>query len=292
MEGKPLAAAILADTAGRVARLQAQGTDPTLALVRVGDDPASKVYLKRKGEACHTAGIRSEDHVFPPDLPRGDLLEFIREQNRNPRVHGILVQFPLPRQHDPMEVSETIDPDKDVDGFHPLNAGRLVSGLPGLIPCTPLGVLLLLKHHGVDMEGKAAVVLGRSLIVGRPLANLLSRKSPGLNATVTMVHSQSGDVARFTRQADVLIAAMGRPRSVTGDMIKPGAVVVDVGINRIDDPASPGGRRLVGDVDFESARPVASRITPVPGGVGPLTVACLCRNTWAAAARDFSDPLA
>jgi methylenetetrahydrofolate dehydrogenase (NADP+) / methenyltetrahydrofolate cyclohydrolase len=288
LEGKPVADAILADTARRVKGLAGRGILPTLALVRVGDDPASIVYLRKKREACAAVGIRSIDREFPAELPPAVFLGEIARLNADPDVNGILVQFPLPAGFQADAAVAAIHPDKDVDGLHPTNAGRVASGLPGFVPCTPLGVTLLLREAGVDLAGKLVVVLGRSNLVGRPLSQLLSQKRPGMNATVLLAHSQSGDLSRYTRQADVLIVAMGRPRMIGGDLLKAGAVVVDVGINRVPDPSRKSGTRLVGDVDFESAREVASLITPVPGGVGPLTVACLCRNTAAAAAGEWS----
>ncbi len=288
LQGGPVAAAILAEAKLKVDALRERGIQPALALVRVGEDPASVVYLRKKGEACAAAGIRSQDHVFPESMDREVLLEFISCLNQDRDVHGILVQFPLPSGHDQDEVSRRVDPRKDVDGFHPLNAGLLAAGMPGFVPCTPLGVVLLLEHSGIDLAGKHVVIVGRSQIVGRPLAQLLSQKRKGLDATVTLAHSRSGDLARYTRDADVVVAAMGRPNAITGAMIRPGAVVIDVGINRVDDPSRKSGSRLVGDVDFASVEPVASLITPVPGGVGPLTVACLIRNTAAAAAGEGS----
>jgi methylenetetrahydrofolate dehydrogenase (NADP+)/methenyltetrahydrofolate cyclohydrolase len=289
LKGKPLADLILAETAKRVSSLKDSGVEPALALVRVGDDPASQVYLRKKREACISVGIRSVDLVYPGDSKPLEILAAIRKLNRDASIHGILVQFPFPKQLSQDDVISEIDPLKDVDGFHPLNAGRLASGLPAFIPCTPLGVALLLRHHGVDLAGKLVVIAGRSTIVGRPLATLLSRKAPGLDATVLLAHSRSGDLGRYTRQADVVVAAMGRPGVIRGEMLKPGAVVIDVGINRVPDPDLRGGARLVGDVDFESAKDVASMLTPVPGGVGPLTVACLCRNAAAAAAGRLSE---
>jgi len=289
LEGAPVAQAILEEAKASVARLASKGVQPTLALVRVGEDPASIVYLRKKREACAAIGIRSVDLEYPAGIGQAALLETIGRLNADPATHGILVQFPLPAGFDQDAAVQAIDPDKDVDGFHPLNAGRLAAGLDGFIPATPLGVAILLKRSGIDLGGRLTVILGRSNVVGRPLANLLSRKHPGLNATVLLAHSASGDLSRYTKEADVVIAAMGRPGSVTGSMLKPGAVVVDVGINRVPDPTRSSGSRLVGDVDFESARLVAGAITPVPGGVGPLTVACLCRNTAAAAAGEWSE---
>lgn len=288
LEGAPVAEDILRGVKTRVSELRQAGVRPTLALIRVGDDPASIVYLRKKREASQQVGIQSIDMEFPAAFGQKVLQETIAKLNADPHVHGVLVQFPLPAGYDQDAVAAAISPDKDVDGFHPLNAGRLATGLPGFIPCTPLGVAILLRTAGVDLTGKLAVVLGRSNVVGRPLANLLSLKRPGLNATVLVAHSASGDLSRYTRQADVLIAAIGRARMVTGEMLKPGALVIDVGINRIDDPTRKSGSRLVGDVDFDSAKEVAGMITPVPGGVGLLTVACLLRNTAAAAAGESS----
>jgi methylenetetrahydrofolate dehydrogenase (NADP+)/methenyltetrahydrofolate cyclohydrolase len=284
LTGAPVVEELIAETAAEVQRLGARGITPTLALVRVGEDPASIVYLRKKAETAARAGIRSIDRIFPADTPEAELLAAIAALNADAGVHGILVQFPLPKPLDEGRVVAALNPDKDVDGFHPLSAGRLASGLPGFVPCTPLGIVRLLRHNDIDLSGKHVVIIGRSNIVGRPLANLLSQKRPGLNATVTLAHAASGPLERYTRDADVVVAAVGRPNTVTGAMLKPGAVVVDVGINRVADPSKKSGHRLVGDVDFDSCLPVASAITPVPGGVGPLTVACLCRNTAAAAA--------
>lgn len=286
LTGAPLAEAVLKESTERALVLAGRGIVPTLALVRVGEDPASIVYLRRKREACAAVGIRSLDFELPATLTPAALLERIRGLNADPTIHGILVQFPLPAGLSESEAILAIDPGKDVDGFHPLNAGRLVSGLPAFIPCTPLGVYHLLRHAGVATEGRHVVIVGRSNIVGRPLANLLSGR--GADATVTLCHSRTRDLGHHCRTADILVAAMGRPRAITGDMVKPGAVVVDVGINRVPDASAPRGHRLVGDVDRESVEPVAAQLTPVPGGVGPLTVAFLCRNTVAAAAGEWS----
>jgi methylenetetrahydrofolate dehydrogenase (NADP+)/methenyltetrahydrofolate cyclohydrolase len=288
LPGAPVAEALLAETASEVERLRSFGIAPALALVRVGDDPASVVYLRRKAEACAKVGIASIDRVFDEDTSERTVLEAIEELNADRAVHGILVQLPLPAHLSEALVLRCVDPDKDVDGFHPLNAGRLVAGLPGFVPCTPFGIIRMIRHAGIDLAGKHAVVIGRSNIVGRPLANLLSRKAPGLNATVTLAHAASGDLARYLRDADLVVAAVGRPGTITGAMLKPGAVVIDVGINRVADASRASGHRLVGDVDFASASTVAGMITPVPGGVGPLTVAALCRNTVAAAAGEGS----
>lgn len=284
--GTPLAEAIQAECAERVAELVRRGVTPTLALVRVGEDPASLVYLRKKREACAAVGVRSTHHELPASATQAELARTIAALNADPGVHGILVQFPLPPALSEEEAILAIDPDKDVDGFHPLNAGRLASGLPGFVPCTPLGIHHLLRRSGVPTAGRHAVVIGRSNIVGRPMANLLTRK--GVDATVTLCHSRSGDLARFTREADIVVAAVGRPGTLTGDMVKPGAVVIDVGMNRVPDAGTKSGTRLVGDVDAASVERVAARLTPVPGGVGPLTVAFLIRNTVAAAAGERS----
>lgn len=288
LEGAPVAEALLSESTTEVERLRSFGITPTLALIRVGEDPASRVYLGKKAAACARVGISSIDRVFDSDTSERTILDALAEMNGDPSIHGILVQLPLPPHLSESVVIRAIDPDKDVDGFHPLNAGRLMSGLPGFVPCTPFGIVRMLRHAGLDLAGKHAVVVGRSNIVGRPLANLLSRKQAGLNATVTLAHAQSGDLSRYTRTADLVVAAVGRPNTITGEMLKPGAIVIDVGINRIKDPTRTSGHRLVGDVDFQSAREVAGWITPVPGGVGPLTVAALCRNTVAAAAGEGS----
>jgi methylenetetrahydrofolate dehydrogenase (NADP+)/methenyltetrahydrofolate cyclohydrolase len=288
LPGAPVAEALLAETAVEVERLRSFGITPALALLRVGDDPASVVYLRRKAEACAKVGIASIDRVFPADTSERTVLEAIEELNADRAVHGILVQLPLPAHLSEAHILRCVDPDKDVDGFHPLNAGRLVAGLTGFVPCTPFGIIRMIRHAGIDLAGKHAVVIGRSNIVGRPMANLLSRKAPGLNATVTLAHAASGDLSRYLHDADLVVAAVGRPGTVAGAMLKKGAVVIDVGINRVVDASRASGHRLVGDVDFESASAVAGMITPVPGGVGPLTVAALCRNTVAAAAGEGS----
>lgn len=285
-EGTPLALAVQAECAERVQALARRGVTPTLALVRVGEDPASLVYLRRKREACESVGVRSFNRELAATATQAELTRVIESLNADAGVHGILVQFPLPGGLSEEAAILAIDPDKDVDGFHPLNAGRLASGLSGFVPCTPLGIHHLLKRSGVPTAGRHAVVIGRSNIVGRPMANLLTRK--GVDATVTLCHSRSGDLAAFTRRADIVIAAVGRAGTVTGDMLKPGVVVIDVGMNRVADPATKSGTRLVGDVDAASVIPVAARLTPVPGGVGPLTVAFLIRNTVAAAAGERS----
>ena len=281
IDGKATAAALRASIAEEVTRLRAAtGRAPGLAVVLVGEDPASAVYVRSKGKATLEAGMESFEHKLPADTTEADLLALVDRLNTDPTVDGILVQLPLPPQIDSAKVITRIDPDKDVDGFHPVNAGRLATGLGGFVPCTPYGCLLLLKAELGSLSGKSAVVIGRSNIVGKPMALLLL----GESATVTIAHSRTQDLPAVVRQADIVVAAVGRPEMVKGDWLKPGATVIDVGINRV--PASePGKTRLVGDVDFASASQVASAITPVPGGVGPMTIACLIRNTLVSAAR-------
>ena len=263
------------------------GGAPGLATVLVGDDPASRVYVRAKARACAGSGLAAFDIRLPAGISEAGLVAEVERLNRDDRVDGVLVQLPLPRQIDPQPVIAAIDPAKDVDGFHPVNVGRLWSGLTGLVPCTPQGCLLLLHTVHEDLTGAEAVVLGRSNIVGKPVAALLL----AADCTVTMVHSKSRDAAAICRRADILIAATGRPRMVKADWVKPGATVIDVGINPVAD--REGRRRVVGDVDFAAVRAVAGAITPVPGGVGPMTIACLLRNTLLAACRRRSlpDPL-
>ncbi len=280
--GKPIAAATEEEVRQRADRLAERiGRRPQLTAVLVGDDPASQVYVRNKENACRRAGIDGNVLRLPADVSQSRLLETVESLNADHAVDGILVQLPLPQHIDEREVLDAIDPLKDVDGFHPLNVGLLAQGRPRFVPCTPLGILELLRTHQIDVAGKHAVVVGRSDIVGKPMALLLvQRKSaiPGgpANATVTVCHSRTPNLADITRQADLLVVAVGRPRVVNGDMVKPGSVVIDVGINRVDG-------KLVGDVDFDSVATVSSAITPVPGGVGRLTVAMLLKNTLAAA---------
>ena len=264
----------------------ATGRAPGLAVVLVGEDPASSVYVRAKGKATLEAGMLSFQHRLPMDTSEAALLGLVDRLNADPTVDGILVQLPLPSQIDASKVITRIDPDKDVDGFHPVNAGRLATGLPGFVPCTPYGCLLLLRAEVGNLSGKSAVVIGRSNIVGKPMALLLL----GENVTVTVAHSRTRDLASLVRQADIVVAAVGQPEMVKGDWLKPGATVIDVGINRVDGPG-PGQTRLVGDVDFASAAAVAGAITPVPGGVGPMTIACLIRNTLVSAFRREGLPL-
>lgn len=286
LDGKAVAAKWHAEAASRAAAFSAaHGAAPCLAVILVGDDPASLSYVTAKERACAADGIASRPVRLPAAASQDDVLREVRALATDPAVHGILVQLPLPRHIDEKAVVNAIPPAKDVDGFTDVNAGRMLIGEPCLLPCTPHGIVRLLIDCGVETAGAHAVVVGRSNIVGRPLANLLSRRAPGGNATVTLCHTATRDLAAFTRQADILIVAAGRPATVTGDMVKPGATVIDVGVNRVADPTAKRGYRLVGDVDFPSASQVASRITPVPGGVGPLTIAMLMLNTVEAAER-------
>jgi methylenetetrahydrofolate dehydrogenase (NADP+)/methenyltetrahydrofolate cyclohydrolase len=275
IDGRAAAAELRQRVATEVAAFHAAtGRAPGLATVLVGEDPASAVYVRSKGKATREAGMESFSHALPANTMQAELLDLIGRLNANPAVDGILVQLPLPPHIDANEVIQAIDPDKDVDGFHPINAGRLAIGLPGFVACTPLGCLMLLKDTLGELAGLHAVVVGRSNIVGKPMAQLLLRES----CTVTIVHSRTRDLPSITRQADILVAAIGRPKMISGDWLKPGACVIDVGINRTDDG-------LVGDVDFTSASEVAAAITPVPGGVGPMTIACLIRNCFVSAAQ-------
>ncbi len=277
LDGKKLAAQLRSRLGEQVAPWsQRHGVQPTLAAVLVGDDPASRVYVGKKQQACRKAGLESRLVELPGDTSQQQLLDVVAELNDDSGVHGILVQLPLPEHIDTQAVLRHVDPRKDVDGFHPENVGLLVQGSPRFVPCTPAGIVRLLQHYEIATAGRHAVVLGRSDIVGKPLANLLLQRGAGGDATVTVCHSRTPDVAQFTRQADILVAAVGRPQMVTAEMVRPGAVVVDVGINRTD-------RGLVGDVDFDSVSRVAGYLTPVPGGVGPLTVAMLLENTFRAA---------
>ena len=284
LDGKSLAADLRAEVAAAVAELQAAtGRAPGLAVVLVGDDPASRSYVTAKEKACAAAGIRSCEIPLPASASKADVLAAVRALNADDAVDGILVQLPLPDASIEREVIEAIDPAKDVDGFHPTNVGRMVLGLPAFVPCTPAGVVELLRRAGVALAGASVVVIGRSQIVGRPLSILLSQK--GVDATVTLCHTRTKDVARFTREADVVVVAAGRPRTLTADMVKPGAVVIDVGVNRVPDASKAAGYRLAGDVDFAAVAEKAAAITPVPGGVGPLTIAMLLKNTLEAARR-------
>ena len=272
IDGKAIAAEVRREVAARVDDLGSLGVVPGLATVLVGDDPASAVYVRAKRKACAQAGIVARDHDIDASITEKELLELVGGLNRDPDIHGILVQLPLPAHIDETRVVEAVRPDKDADGFHPANLGRLLSGNPLVVPATPGGVQQLLIRSGVDISGSEVVVVGRSNIVGKPLATLLMQKEPGANATVTVCHTGTVDIAAHTRRAEILVAAVGRAHAITGDMIAPGAVVIDVGVNRTE-------VGLTGDVDFEGASEVARAITPVPGGVGPMTIAQLLHNT-------------
>jgi methylenetetrahydrofolate dehydrogenase (NADP+)/methenyltetrahydrofolate cyclohydrolase len=276
LAGKPVQDRVLADVTAGVERLrQTRGVTPTLGVVLIGEDPASQIYVRGKKRAADSVGIATRDHLHPQGIAQGDLEQLLRTLSADPGVHGILLQLPLPKGLDETVALAAIDPDKDVDGLHPMNLGRLLAGEPGTVPCTPAGCLAILDHYGARLEGAEAVVVGRSRLVGKPLAQLLLAR----HATVTMCHTRTRNLAEHTRRADILCVAAGRPRMITGDMVKEGAWVVDVGVNRLDTG------RLAGDVDFESVEKRAGGVTPVPGGVGLLTVAMLLKNTLAAAER-------
>jgi methylenetetrahydrofolate dehydrogenase (NADP+)/methenyltetrahydrofolate cyclohydrolase len=284
LDGKALAAEIRAEVGVGVLEMQGNHeVTPGLAAVLVGDDPASAVYVRNKRRACEEVGMFSETFEMPANSSNAAVLERVQALNADPRFHGILVQLPLPGQVDRHQIIEAIDPNKDVDGIHPYNVGKLVQGRPDFIPGTPGGVQQLLLRNGYDPAGANVVICGRSDIVGKPLAILLMQRQDGGNATVTVCHTQTRDLAQITRQADILVAAIGKPNAITADMVKPGAVVVDVGINRVEDATRKRGYRLQGDVDFEPVAAKAGAITPVPGGVGPMTIAMLLVNTLAAA---------
>ncbi|GAB4222313.1 MAG: bifunctional methylenetetrahydrofolate dehydrogenase/methenyltetrahydrofolate cyclohydrolase FolD [Spirochaetales bacterium] len=286
MDGKRIAQIVRKGIRQDVETLKGKGIIPGLAVILVGDDPASISYVTGKEQACAELGIRSFDHRLPASTSPEALFRLIDELNQDPEVDGILLQLPLPAGFPERELLNRIHPDKDVDGFHPLNLGKLLLGEETFLPCTPHGILKILELEGVDPAGKHVVILGRSITVGRPLANLLSRKGKGGNATVTLCHTGTPDFSLFTRQADILVAAVGSPGLVRGDMVKEGAVVIDVGVNRVPDSTKKKGFRLVGDVDFESVAPRCWKITPVPGGVGPMTITMLLYNTvWSARKR-------
>ncbi len=289
IDGKATAKAIREELKVQVAALAGKGVVPGLGVVLVGDDPASASYVRAKERACAEVGIHSDDTRLPAAASQEELLAVIDRLNRDPAIHGILVQLPLPGSLDEDEVLLAIDPEKDVDGFHPMNVGRMVVGQRAFLPCTPHGIVQLLLRHGVRTEGAHVVIVGRSNIVGKPLANLMIQKREGGNATVTVCHTRTRNLAAITRQADILVAAAGRPKTITAEMVRPGAVVIDVGVNRVPDPAAKRGYRLVGDVDFEAVREVAGKITPVPGGVGPMTIAMLLYNTVESARRRLSE---
>lgn len=286
IDGRAIAADVHSETLRRAQELQRRGIQPGIVFVRVGEDPASQVYVGMKERKARELGIRSETLVLPEATSQADLLALIDRLNADPSWHGILVQAPLPRHIDQAVIYAAVDPRKDVDGFHPINVGRLLLGDEGgFMPCTPAGVHQLLIRSHIPIEGAEVVVLGRGNIVGKPMASILVQKARHANATVTVCHSATRDIAAHCRRADILVAAMGVPHFVKAHMVKPGATVIDVGVNRVPDPSKPGATRLVGDVDFENVQPVAGRITPNPGGVGPMTIALLLANTVEAAAR-------
>lgn len=284
IDGKLLAANLRAEIADGVSRLKAEkGVVPGLAVILVGDNPASVSYVTAKEKACREAGMLSREVRLGAETTEPELLDLVKALNEDPAIHGVLVQLPLPKHISEKAVIDAIAPEKDVDGFTPVNVGRMIIGDDCFLPCTPHGIIKLIEFAGMDIRGKHAVVIGRSNIVGKPVAALLSRRET--NATVTLCHTGTRDLAHFTRDADIVVVAAGRPGTLTGDMLKPGAVVIDVGVNRIPDASRPKGFRLVGDADFESCAAVAGAITPVPGGVGPMTITMLLWNTLQAARR-------
>jgi len=286
IDGRAISSRILEELKERVAELKHRGLRPGLAFVRVGEDPASKVYVGRKEKTCAELGILSETHVLAEAASQAELLQLLERLNADPRLHGILVQAPLPRQINGAVVYSTVRPEKDVDGFHPVNVGKLMLGDPGgFRPCTPAGISELLRRENIPTSGAEVVVLGRGNIVGKPMAAMLCQKARHANATVTLCHSATRDVSAHCRSADIIIAAMGVPGFLKAEMVRPGAVVIDVGVNRVADASAKSGSRLVGDVDFAQVQPIAGRITPNPGGVGPMTIAMLMQNTVQAAER-------
>jgi methylenetetrahydrofolate dehydrogenase (NADP+)/methenyltetrahydrofolate cyclohydrolase len=286
IDGRAIARQLQHELVQRIGALASKGVQPGLAFVRVGEDPASKVYVGRKEKTCQELRIYSETHVLPESTSEGELLALLARLNSDPRLHGILVQAPLPPHIRQTTVYACVLPDKDVDGFHPVNVGKLMLGDPtGFLPCTPAGIRELLVRSQVKIEGAEVVVLGRGTIVGKPMAAMLCQKDRFANATVTICHSSTRDIPAHCRRADILVAAMGVPEFVKADMVRPGATVVDVGVNRVSDPQAQTGSRLVGDVDFNDVQPIAGKITPNPGGVGPMTIAMLMQNTVTAAER-------
>jgi methylenetetrahydrofolate dehydrogenase (NADP+)/methenyltetrahydrofolate cyclohydrolase len=285
IEGQAVAAAIREELKARIGALKARGITPGLGVILVGDDPASVSYVTGKARACRELGMFEETVTLPGDAPENLVLSTVDRLNADPRFHGILVQLPVPKPIDADRVINRIRPEKDADGLHPANAGKLLRGEPCAPPCTPAGIQEILIRSGCDPDGRHVVICGRSNLVGKPLMAILCQKKKGCNATVTLVHTGTPDMGKFTRQADILVAAMGVPRAITADMVRPGAVVIDVGVNRVPDASRPRGYRLVGDTDFEAIKEIASAITPVPGGVGPMTVTMLLKNTVDAAER-------
>jgi methylenetetrahydrofolate dehydrogenase (NADP+)/methenyltetrahydrofolate cyclohydrolase len=288
IDGKQVAADMREELKKEVAKLKEQGVVPGLGVILVGEDPASKSYVTAKERTCEEIGIYSDDNRLAPDTSQQELMALVERMNKDPKIHGILVQLPLPKHLNETEVLLSIDPAKDVDGFHPMNVGKMVVGEESFLPCTPHGVIQLLVRSGVTIEGAEVVIVGRSNIVGKPLANMLIQKKPQRNATVTVCHTRTKDLAAHTRRADIVIAAAGRPNTITADMVKDGVVVIDVGVNRVEDATKKRGYRLVGDVDFEAVKEKASLITPVPGGVGPMTITMLMYNTVESARRTIA----
>jgi len=283
IDGKEVAKSIRKGLKQEIKRLKEKGVTPGLAAVLIGEDPASQTYVGAKKRACDKLGMYSEVIRRPADIAQDELLKIVTDLNANDQVHGILVQSPLPSHIDEMTVTLNIDPAKDVDGFHPYNVGMMLIGRPGLLPCTPHGIVKLLEYYELDPASKEVVVVGRSNIVGKPISAILVQKAKWANATVTIAHSRTANLAEVCRRADILIAAIGRPDTITGDMVSDGTIVIDVGVNRVDDDSTEKGYRLVGDVDFEAVASKAAYITPVPGGVGPMTIAMLMSNTVQAA---------
>ena len=283
--GKEVSEEIYGELRQRIDALKARGVTPGLAVVLVGEDPASQVYVRKKGEMCESLGMKSVTVRMPAETTQGELMAKVDELNNDPTIHGFLVQMPLPSHLDEEQVINAISPSKDVDCFHPTNVGRVLIGNPDFLPATPAGVQQMIIRSGIETSGKHVVVIGRSNIVGKPMAAMMLQRGLGADSTVTVVHSRTKDLPSITRQADILIVAIGKPRFVTPDMVKDGAVVIDVGTNRIEDPTHPKGSRLVGDVDFEAVKDKVSAITPVPGGVGPMTICMLMANAVKAAER-------
>ncbi|MBW7989020.1 MAG: bifunctional methylenetetrahydrofolate dehydrogenase/methenyltetrahydrofolate cyclohydrolase FolD [Planctomycetes bacterium] len=285
IDGKQVAADMRVELKEEVAKLKEKGIVPGLGVILVGEDPASKSYVTAKERACENIGIYSDNNRLSAETSQEELMALVEKMNKDPKINGILVQLLLPKGLNEAEVLLAIDPAKDVDGFHPVNVGKMVVGEKAFLPCTPHGVIQLLKRSGVTIEGAEVVIVGRSNIVGKPLANMLIQKKPNANATVTVCHTRTKDLTYHTKRADIVIAAAGRPNTVTADMLKEGVVVIDVGVNRIEDATKKKGYRLVGDVDFEAVKEKASFITPVPGGVGPMTITMLLYNTVESAKR-------
>jgi methylenetetrahydrofolate dehydrogenase (NADP+)/methenyltetrahydrofolate cyclohydrolase len=285
IDGKQIAADMRAELKAEVAKLKTQNVIPGLGVILVGEDPASQSYVTAKERACDEMGIYSDDNRLPADTSQAELMALVKKMNNDKKINGILVQLPLPKGLNESEVLLAIDPAKDVDGFHPMNVGKMVVGEQAFLPCTPHGIIQLLVRSGVKIEGAEVVIVGRSNIVGKPLMNMLVQKKPMANATVTVCHTRTRDLSSHTKQADIVIAAAGRPNTVTADMVKEGVVVIDVGVNRVEDATKKKGYRLVGDVDFDAVKEKASLITPVPGGVGPMTITMLLYNTVESAKR-------